>query len=635
MTSSRARPLDPQRAGRSCWRRTAARCRSGSTRRHAGGPPRRRRPGLRARPAGRRHRRHLAGRGHDRRRSGGGAPDRWSRPRGSGPGCSTSTPTQFAMAYDVVCNATLWFLYHGLFDLARRPRFDHRFTEAWDAYRAVNRGLRRRRIAETAPDGAAVLVQDYHLSLVGPMLAAAPARPAHRALQPHAVRRARSAAGAARPAAPRSCSRAWPATTPAGSTRPAGPTRSRPSCEEIIGRTPTTFVSPLASDPDDIRGRRRLAGLPRGARRARRTCSATGCCIARVDRIELSKNIVRGFHAYDDLLRTPRRNGASGWCSGRSSTRRGRGCPSTSPTARRSSRCIDAINRRWRTPTWEPILADLSDDFPRSVAALCRYDVLLVNPIRDGLNLVAKEGPLVNRRDGLRGAQPRGRRVGRAGRRGPAGASLRHHRHRRRLGIGACRRRPTERADGGGRAAPPSRGPHPRRTGSPTSSPPPGRPRPGAGGGSERSPADERRRAEPGPRATLTVLVRLAWPRTICTARRGTPRRSARNRTSSALALPSIGRRGDAGSSASRRAGPTTSDRAAPGWTRSSSTQPAVDGPGPVEGPAALAGVTLVEPSSSSSLTDHRRGGRPAEGQCSVGPPSSSSGSSSPGSGGR
>ena len=43
---------------------------------------------------------------------------------------------------------------------------------------------------------------------------------------------------------------------------------------------------------------------------------------------------------------------------------------------------------------------ETDDDYPRSVAALRRYDVLLVNPIRDGLNLVAKEGPLVNERDG-------------------------------------------------------------------------------------------------------------------------------------------------------------------------------------------------------------------------------------------
>jgi trehalose 6-phosphate synthase len=47
-----------------------------------------------------------------------------------------------------------------------------------------------------------------------------------------------------------------------------------------------------------------------------------------------------------------------------------------------------------------PIVLDTEDNLPRSVAALQRYDVLLVNPIRDGLNLVAKEGPLLNARDG-------------------------------------------------------------------------------------------------------------------------------------------------------------------------------------------------------------------------------------------
>jgi trehalose 6-phosphate synthase len=62
---------------------------------------------------------------------------------------------------------------------------------------------------------------------------------------------------------------------------------------------------------------------------------------------------------------------------------------------------IARINEQWSTPTWTPILYDPNDDFPRSVAALRRYDMLLVNPVRDGLNLVAKEGPLVNERDGV------------------------------------------------------------------------------------------------------------------------------------------------------------------------------------------------------------------------------------------
>jgi trehalose 6-phosphate synthase len=59
------------------------------------------------------------------------------------------------------------------------------------------------------------------------------------------------------------------------------------------------------------------------------------------------------------------------------------------------------INARRATPDWTPVLLDTVDNYPRSIAALRRYDVLLVNPIRDGLNLVAKEGPLVNERGGV------------------------------------------------------------------------------------------------------------------------------------------------------------------------------------------------------------------------------------------
>ena len=59
------------------------------------------------------------------------------------------------------------------------------------------------------------------------------------------------------------------------------------------------------------------------------------------------------------------------------------------------------INRRWATPGWTPIVLEVEDDYPRSLAALSRYDVLLVNPVRDGLNLVAKEGPLINTVDGV------------------------------------------------------------------------------------------------------------------------------------------------------------------------------------------------------------------------------------------
>src|SRR5665213_2035922 len=79
-------------------------------------------------------------------------------------------PDLYRMAYDVVSNATLWFCHHHLFDAARRPRSNSRWSEAWDAYRALNR-LFAERVAQTAPQGARVLVQDYHLTLLGAELA--------------------------------------------------------------------------------------------------------------------------------------------------------------------------------------------------------------------------------------------------------------------------------------------------------------------------------------------------------------------------------------------------------------------------------------------------------------------------------
>jgi trehalose 6-phosphate synthase len=59
------------------------------------------------------------------------------------------------------------------------------------------------------------------------------------------------------------------------------------------------------------------------------------------------------------------------------------------------------VNDRWGRAGWTPVVVDTRDDFARNVAGLQRYDVLLVNPIRDGLNLVAKEGPILNQRDGV------------------------------------------------------------------------------------------------------------------------------------------------------------------------------------------------------------------------------------------
>ncbi len=311
-------------------------------------------------------------------------------------------PDVYRMAYDVVGNATLWFVHHGLFDLARRPRFDHRFAEAWAAYRSMNHAFATA-IEADAPEGAVVLVQDYHLTLMGPVLAERrpDLRTVHFAHTPFAgpdlIRVLPDAVagemleGLAGHHACGFHTQRWADAFTA-------------SCREVIGRAPTTFVAPLAPDPADIAGvahspacDEALAGLDAeiGDRRL----------IVRVDRIELSKNLVRGFHAFDDLLgRYPQWRervifGAFIYPSRE-------GLPEYLAYRQEVESVIASINRRWATPTWTPILADLTDDFPRSVAALRRYDVLLVNPIRDGLNLVAKEGALVNQRDGLVALSP-------------------------------------------------------------------------------------------------------------------------------------------------------------------------------------------------------------------------------------
>ena len=61
----------------------------------------------------------------------------------------------------------------------------------------------------------------------------------------------------------------------------------------------------------------------------------------------------------------------------------------------------ERINRAFGSGSWTPIMLLVDDDRARSLAALSSYDVLLVNPVRDGLNLVAKEGPLLNDADGV------------------------------------------------------------------------------------------------------------------------------------------------------------------------------------------------------------------------------------------
>jgi trehalose 6-phosphate synthase len=170
-------------------------------------------------------------------------------------------------------------------------------------------------------------------------------------------------------------------------------------CREILARAPTTFVSPLAPDADDLN---ESAATPECLAAFEDLEHAVGDrqLIVRVDRIELSKNLLRGFHAYDDMLeRYPQLRERVVFAAFCYPSREG--LPEYLAYRQEVETLVRLLNDKWATAGWVPILFDSSDDYPRSVAALRRYDVLVVNPIRDGLNLVAKEGAIVNERDGL------------------------------------------------------------------------------------------------------------------------------------------------------------------------------------------------------------------------------------------
>ncbi len=303
-------------------------------------------------------------------------------------------PEELRLAYDVVSNETLWFAHHGMLDGYSQPTFDAAWFAAWDAFRRVNAAFAAV-VAEVAPEGAAVLVQDYHLPLVAAALAEARpdvscvhfshtpfARPAELALLPERVRSELMGGLAAH----RACGFHSP--------RWAGAARG---CGRAVGVDLTTFVAPLGPDEADLH----------------RTADGAACAAAladldarvgdraflvRVDRIELSKNIRRGFLAFDQVLRAhPEWRervtfGAFVYPS-----------RENVPAYRRYREGVDAtvaeVNERWSTDDWTPILYETDDDFPRSVAALRRADVVLVNPIRDGLNLVAKEAALLADRE--------------------------------------------------------------------------------------------------------------------------------------------------------------------------------------------------------------------------------------------
>ncbi|WP_326689561.1 trehalose-6-phosphate synthase [Streptomyces sp. NBC_01795] len=316
----------------------------------------------------------------------------------------------FEAAYQGVANSVLWFTHHMLYQTPLEPAFDEDFARQWTAYEEYNAAFADA-LAEEAAQGATVLVQDYHLTLVPGLLrerrpdlrighfSHTPWAPAdyYRLLPDEvAARVLRGMLGADRAAF---LTRRWARLFTECCERVLGATVTDDGIT-YEGRTTRIGVHPLGADADFLRERAyredvtaRMAQLreqigtaPDGS--PRRT-------VVRVDRTELSKNIVRGLYAYRRLLLDHPE-----WRE--HVVHLAFAYPSRQDLAvyrdytAEVSRVADGVNAEFGTPGWTPVVLHVKDDFARSLAAYRLADVALVNPIRDGMNLVAKEIPVVS-----------------------------------------------------------------------------------------------------------------------------------------------------------------------------------------------------------------------------------------------
>src|SRR5215213_5896432 len=122
--------------------------------------------------------------------------------------------------------------------------------------------------------------------------------------------------------------------------------------------------------------------------------------ILRVDRADLSKNVLRGFTAFDIFLEqhpefAERITFTAQLMPSRTDV------PEYAEYLEKIEALVAVVNHRHGTPDWMPIYLKLRDDLEEAVASYKHYDVMMVNAMFDGMNLVAKEGPLVNERDGV------------------------------------------------------------------------------------------------------------------------------------------------------------------------------------------------------------------------------------------
>jgi trehalose 6-phosphate synthase len=296
--------------------------------------------------------------------------------------------------YSVVANPMLWFIHHGLWGRSLRPSLDHAFHDAWRDYESVNRSFANAVVAEldNKPE-AAVFFHDYHLYLAPRYV---------RAVRPHTklahfVHIPWPVDWTILPAGMRAAIHDGLLANDVVAFHTARWARNfEASCAEVVGGRGRTHIThhaisidtaefdALAESEAVLREERRIV-----ARRPEKL-------IVRVDRTDPSKNIVRGFEAFGLLLDDhPEWRGRVRMLALLDPSRQT--VPEYVEYLAAIEQAVEHVNGRHRGA----IDLHVEDNFAQSVAAYKQYDVLLVNAVYDGMNLVAKEAPLVNRRDGV------------------------------------------------------------------------------------------------------------------------------------------------------------------------------------------------------------------------------------------
>ncbi len=315
--------------------------------------------------------------------------------------------------YNVISNPMLWFIQHQLWDAPRNPSITQETWNAWEkGYLEINKAFARivARTVEDEKRPVIVLPQDYHLYMF-----------------PHYLRELSSAKVQIQPFIhiPWPGPDAWRVLP--GEIRNAilssllqadrlGFQTQRDAfnfiqtCRfylegahaygtrdtiEYKGRKVKAVAYPISVDTQKLNtmSEQLLQSHPYNFGEGRKV-------ILRVDRIEPSKNILRGLEAYRTLLEThPEHRGKVQMVALL--------VPSRMEVNEYQDYLRDImseagmINANYSTSYWEPVRIVVGDNYERAIATMQFYDVLLVNPLADGMNLVAKEGTLVNQRDGV------------------------------------------------------------------------------------------------------------------------------------------------------------------------------------------------------------------------------------------